>query len=162
MFRKRDRRERTVAVPTHALPQSASSSSDSPHPLPAPLPNEAYASGEQSTSSERPVHERDSFTQSIPTLIKSPFALPRVVHGANTQDINSHPLPHPAQISALPPAAPRLSQGVHQRCNTADPNGNPQFQSLDENNRVYLHDWYWRAGPMAQGLLNLKNRREGK
>lgn len=33
---------------------------------------------------------------------------------------------------------------------------------IDEVTRAQLHDWYLRAGPMAQGLRNLKKWRDGK
>ena len=69
----------------------------------------------------------------------------------------------------IPPSAPitrATSSSSHTWTDYSDSNLPAQQSNedivIDEATRAQLHDWYLRAGPMAQGLRNLKKWRDGK
>ena len=139
-FRKRDRRERNVPNTSLALPATGPALVGSTHPLPQRLPPTSAKSSDADIEQHSEV-----VTTTTPAVV------------------SVDPIPGVGTPVVMTRAASRTSQTWTDRSGSNMPSRQLYEETVvDEATRAQLLDWFLRAGPMAQGLRDLKKWREGK
>ena len=140
VFRKRDRRDRNIPNPIVAIPLSTvPSNTSNPQSEPSPhMAQQSYGNAQQP----------------VPPLPSA--ATVGVIHQTAAP---ADYLQFALGAAIVPPslAASPTPKQMPQQSNSSTPNTQSQFDSLDDNTRIQLYDWFLRSGPMAQSLRNAKN-----
>ena len=151
VFRKRDRRDRTAANPTFAIPPASLLPPDTSNTL----PQDSSTSDANQILTEPAAHESRARMQHATLLSPPSLPAPAIVHDTLSSAAAAASSQRAVSLQPSALADTAIPSQIFQPGNLQTP-----CESLDDNTTAQLYDWFLRSGPMAQGLRNAKNWRD--